>query len=32
LPRGVEQFEHLIGGMTLMLILLFWTVFAWSGI
>jgi multicomponent Na+:H+ antiporter subunit D len=32
LPRVAEQFEHLIGGMTLMLILLFWTVFAWSGI
>jgi multicomponent Na+:H+ antiporter subunit D len=27
LPRVVEQFEHLIGGMSLMLILLFWMVF-----
>jgi multicomponent Na+:H+ antiporter subunit D len=26
LPRVVEQFEHLIGGMSLMLILLFWMV------
>ncbi|PIG91409.1 cation:proton antiporter [Gloeocapsopsis sp. IPPAS B-1203] len=28
LPRMLEQFEHLIGGMSLMLILLFWMVFA----
>ncbi|MBD2541873.1 cation:proton antiporter [Coleofasciculus sp. FACHB-SPT36] len=28
LPRVVEQFEHLIGGMSLMLILLFWMVMA----
>ncbi|MBD1899315.1 cation:proton antiporter [Trichocoleus sp. DQ-A3] len=28
LPRVVEQFEHLIGGMSLMLILLFWMVLA----
>lgn len=28
LPRGVEQFEHLIGVMSLMLILLFWMVWA----
>ncbi|BAY47503.1 putative monovalent cation/H+ antiporter subunit D [Scytonema sp. HK-05] len=28
LPRVMEQFEHLIGGMSLMLILLFWMVLA----
>ncbi|MBW4544522.1 MAG: cation:proton antiporter [Symplocastrum torsivum CPER-KK1] len=28
LPRVVEQFEHLIGGMSLMLLLLFWMVMA----
>jgi len=28
LPRVVEQFEHLIGGMSLMLLLLFWMVLA----
>jgi len=28
LPRVVEQFEHLIGGMTLMLMALFWMVLA----
>ena len=28
LPRVMEQFEHLIGGMSLMLILLFWMVMA----
>lgn len=28
LPRVQEEFEHLIGGMSLMLILLFWMVFA----
>ncbi|MBD1834992.1 cation:proton antiporter [Cyanobacteria bacterium FACHB-472] len=28
LPRVVEQFEHLIGGMSLMLLLLFWIVMA----
>jgi multicomponent Na+:H+ antiporter subunit D len=28
LPRVIEQFEHLIGGMSLMLILLFWMVMA----
>ncbi|PMB06274.1 cation:proton antiporter [Fischerella thermalis CCMEE 5273] len=32
LPRVIEQFEHLIGMMSLMLILLFWMVFAWLGI
>ncbi|MEA5511290.1 cation:proton antiporter [Crocosphaera sp. UHCC 0190] len=26
-PRAIEQFEHLIGGMSLMLILIFWMVF-----
>jgi multicomponent Na+:H+ antiporter subunit D len=29
LPRTAEKFEHLIGGMSLMLILVFWMVFAW---
>jgi len=29
LPRVAEQFEHLIGGMSLMLIVVFWMVFAW---
>ncbi|GAB4132356.1 MAG: cation:proton antiporter [Cyanobacteria bacterium J069] len=29
LPRAAEKFEHLIGGMSLMLILVFWMVFAW---
>ncbi|MEP0754724.1 cation:proton antiporter [Trichocoleus sp. Lan] len=28
LPRVIEEFEHLIGGMSLMLILLFWMVMA----
>ena len=28
LPRAIEQFEHLIGVMSLSLILLFWTVWA----
>jgi multicomponent Na+:H+ antiporter subunit D len=28
LPRVIEEFEHLIGGMSLMLILLFWMVLA----
>ena len=28
LPRVAEQFEHLIGGMTLMLMALFWMVLA----
>jgi multicomponent Na+:H+ antiporter subunit D len=32
LPRVLEEFEHLIGMMSLMLILLFWMVFAWLGI
>jgi multicomponent Na+:H+ antiporter subunit D len=32
LPRVLEQFEHLIGVMSLMLILLFWMVWARSGI
>lgn len=32
LPRVVEQFEHLIGGMSLMLVLLFWMAFAWLDI
>lgn len=32
LPRGIEQFEHQIGGMSLMLIVLFWVVWARSGI
>lgn len=31
LPREVEKFEHLIGGMSLMLILVFWMAFAWVG-
>jgi multicomponent Na+:H+ antiporter subunit D len=31
LPRLLEQFEHLIGVMSLMLILLFWMGFAWLG-
>ena len=28
LPRAIEQFDHLIGVMSLSLILLFWTVWA----
>lgn len=32
LPRQLEQLEHLIGVMSLMLILLFWTGVAWLGI
>ncbi|HAJ59557.1 MAG TPA: cation:proton antiporter, partial [Cyanobacteria bacterium UBA8543] len=32
LPRVFEQFEHLIGGMSLMLLVLFWMGFAWLGI
>ncbi|MEA5505437.1 cation:proton antiporter [Halotia wernerae UHCC 0503] len=32
LPRVLEQFEHLIGVMSLILILLFWKGFAWLGI
>ncbi|HIK30322.1 MAG TPA: cation:proton antiporter [Oscillatoriales cyanobacterium M4454_W2019_049] len=32
LPRALEQFEHLIGVMSLMLIVLFWMVWARSGI
>ncbi|MEM8715936.1 MAG: cation:proton antiporter, partial [Cyanobacteria bacterium P01_G01_bin.4] len=28
LPRVVEQFDHLIGGMSLMLTMLFWVVLA----
>lgn len=32
LPRTLEQFEHLIGVMSLILILLFWKGFAWLGI
>ncbi|MBW4565423.1 MAG: cation:proton antiporter [Mojavia pulchra JT2-VF2] len=32
LPRVFEQFEHLIGVMSLILILLFWKGFAWLGI
>ena len=31
LPRAIEKFDHLIGVMSLMLILLFWTVWARSG-
>jgi multicomponent Na+:H+ antiporter subunit D len=32
LPRVLEQFEHLLGVMSLILILLFWKGFAWLGI
>lgn len=32
LPRGIEQFDHQVGGMSLMLIVLFWVVWARSGI
>ncbi|MBD2773790.1 cation:proton antiporter [Iningainema tapete] len=32
LPRAFEQFDHLIGVMSLILILLFWKGFAWLGI
>ncbi|PHJ58851.1 monovalent cation/H+ antiporter subunit D [Nostoc linckia z18] len=32
LPRVLEQFDHLIGVMSLILILLFWKGFAWLGI
>jgi multicomponent Na+:H+ antiporter subunit D len=32
LPRELEKFEHLIGVMSLILILLFWKGFAWLGI
>ncbi|MEA5469214.1 cation:proton antiporter [Spirulina sp. 06S082] len=32
LPRVVEQFDHLIGSMSLVLILLFWMGFAWLDI
>lgn len=32
LPRVLEEFEHLIGVMSLILILLFWKGFAWLGI
>ncbi|NCJ08480.1 cation:proton antiporter [Synechococcales cyanobacterium C] len=32
LPRGLEAFEHLIGGMSLMLIALFWMVWSWLAI
>ena len=31
LPRGIEKFDHLIGVMSLMLILLFWTILKRSG-
>lgn len=29
LPRVLEEFEHLIGVMSVMLILLFWMAFSW---
>ena len=32
LPRGLEAFEHLIGGMSLALIVLFWMVGSWLAI
>ncbi|MBE9228216.1 cation:proton antiporter [Phormidium sp. LEGE 05292] len=32
LPRAIEQFDHLIGVMTLILVFLFWKGFAWLGI
>ncbi|MBD2449941.1 cation:proton antiporter [Nostoc sp. FACHB-152] len=32
LPRVLEQFDHLIGVMSLILVLLFWKGFAWLGI
>ena len=32
LPRALEQFDHLIGVMTLILVFLFWKGFAWLGI
>jgi multicomponent Na+:H+ antiporter subunit D len=31
LPRAIEKFDHLIGVMSLMLILLFWTMWAQAG-
>ena len=32
LPRVLEEFEHLIGVMSLIAILLFWMAFSWLGI
>jgi multicomponent Na+:H+ antiporter subunit D len=32
LPRVLEEFDHLIGVMSLILFLLFWKGFAWLGI
>ncbi len=32
LPRGLENFEHLIGGMSLTLVVLFWMVWSWLAI
>lgn len=32
LPRGIEDFEHLIGGMSLTLVVLFWMVWSWLAI
>ncbi|MFB2939200.1 cation:proton antiporter [Aerosakkonemataceae cyanobacterium BLCC-F154] len=32
LPRNIEQFDHLIGVMALILVFLFWNGFAWLGI
>ncbi len=32
LPRVLEQFDHLVGFMSLVLVLLFWMGFAWLGI
>ncbi|WP_035994377.1 cation:proton antiporter [Leptolyngbya sp. KIOST-1] len=32
LPRGLEDFEHLIGGMSLTLVVLFWMVWSWLAI
>jgi multicomponent Na+:H+ antiporter subunit D len=29
-PRGMESFEHLIGGMSVMLVLVFWMAWSWS--
>jgi multicomponent Na+:H+ antiporter subunit D len=30
LPGGLEEFDHLIGGMSVMLVVLFWMVWSWS--
>ncbi|MGF1519200.1 MAG: cation:proton antiporter [Nodosilinea sp.] len=32
LPQGAEDFEHLIGGMSLTLVVLFWMVWSWLAI